>query len=248
MKSTLQKVMEKAIPRVSLNVGLMRVIFILLLTSSTLVSVARGSSKQVWLDYNPGWKISEKTRFALDLGLRKQIQDQGYLRLVLNPGLDTRVNKFKFAAGVANFLTLNEVVDDRLEIRPYQSVSVIWPNRRVSLDHRVRLEERFDFNTTTWDSKNSLRGRYRLRLRYRLAAYQEDRFWSLTASGEIFSTLAGLEGQHRETTRVALGAERIFKHGRRLRCEVTWQQQGLVYDPDVTADLIFLRIRFLRSW
>ena len=225
-----------------------RVITVATVMIGALSSTVRGATQQVWLDYDPGWKISDITRFSLDTGVRKQFGDQGYLRLVLTPGVDFKVKKLKLAAGIANYYTLNETISDRWEIRPYQSASVVWPNRRVSLDHRVRLEERFDFNTTTWDSKNSLRGRYRLRLRYRLAALQKNQFWSLTASGELFYTLAGNQGQQQETTKAGLGAERTFKHGRRLRFEVVWQQQGLIYDPENSADVIYYRFRFLRSW
>lgn len=218
------------------------------LSLGVLAPVALGAEQQLWLDYNPGWKVSEITRISLDVGVRKQLEDQGYTRLVLTPGVDFKVKKWKLATGLANYYTLNEVVSDRWEFRPYQSASTIWPNHRLSLDHRFRLEERFDFNTSTWDSKNSLRGRYRMRLRYRLEAYQHGQFWSLIASGELYYTLAGQEGQQQETIKSGLGAERTFKHGRRLRFEVVWQQQGVIYDPKGTADVIYFRIRWLKSW
>jgi hypothetical protein len=234
--------------RLNLKHWLMPASLVLVFLSSVLLTAAQGASEEVWIDYKPGWNISEKTRFNLDSGLRKKLEDQGYLRLVLSPSADIRVNEFKISMGVANYLTLNEVISDRWEIRPYQSASVVWPKRRVSLDHRVRLEERFDINTDSWDSQNSLRGRYRLRLRFRLAAHQADQFWALTASGELFYTLAGNEGQFQEQTRAGLGVERTFKHGRRLRFETTWQQQGLIYDPDNSADVIYFRFGWLRSW
>ena len=122
---------------------------------------AQEASEQVWFDYNPGWRLSEVTRLTLDAGMRKQLEDPEALTLVLTPAVDFRVDKVKLAAGVANYLTLNEEINDRWEIRPFQSASYVWPNSRLSLDHRLRLEERFDFDTDTWESKNSLRGRYR---------------------------------------------------------------------------------------
>jgi hypothetical protein len=163
-------------------------------------------------------------------------------------GVDYTVNQLKLAAGFSNYLTLNESTSDQWEIRPYQSVSAVWPRRRISLDHRFRLEERFEINTDTWDADNSLRGRYRLRFRCRLAAFDWGQFWSLTANGEVFFTLAGQEGQQQEQVRVGLGAERTFTHGRRLRFEVTWQQQGLFYDPGQSGEYIYFRLGFLRSW
>lgn len=209
---------------------------------------AQEASEQVWFDYNPGWRLSEVTRLTLDAGLRKQLEGPEALTLVLTPAVDFRVDKVKLAAGVANYLTLNEEINDRWEIRPFQSASYVWPNNRLSLDHRLRLEERFDFDTDTWESKNSLRGRYRLRLRYRLEEHRKVQFWSLIATGELFATLTGEQGQHQEKSRVGMGAERTFKSGRRFRFEIVWQRQGVLYDRSETADVIYFRFRYLRSW
>jgi len=38
------------------------------------LSTALGASEQAWVDYNPGWNTFEKTRFILDVGVRRQIQ------------------------------------------------------------------------------------------------------------------------------------------------------------------------------
>ena len=73
-----------------------------------------------------------------------------------------------------------------------------WPGGRFAVEHYLRLEERFDFNTETWNSLNSLRLRYRLRATYRWAARVEERYWTATASGEGFVTLAGEQGQQQE--------------------------------------------------
>lgn len=213
-----------------------------------LDTFAQDTTEQLWMDYNPGWKLSDVTRLTLDAGLRWELEDDGYWRLVMTPAVDYKTNKVKLEAGIANYFTFNHAASDRWEFRPFQSASYVWPNNRFSLDHRVRLEERFDINMDTWDSKNSLRGRYRLHLRYRLEDHERVQFWSLLASGELFATLAGSQGQFQEKTRVGLGAERTFQNGKRFRFEVVWQQQGRLYNNDEPADVIYFRLRFLRSW
>ncbi|MCK4774370.1 MAG: DUF2490 domain-containing protein, partial [Candidatus Krumholzibacteria bacterium] len=126
--------------------------------------------------------------------------------------------------------------------------STVWPHMRVDFDHYLRLEERFDFNTETWNSLNSLRLRYRLRVRYQWSAAQLERHWAATASGEVFVTLAGEEGQQQEEIRVTAGIERSFSRSRRLRMEITWQQESLYFRPGERINEFYLRIRLYRRW
>ena len=124
----------------------------------------------------------------------------------------------------------------------------MWPRSRVNFDHYVRLEERFDFNTVTWNSVNSLRGRYRLRLRHLFAAARPDRFWRAFGSGEFFVTLAGEEGVQREQFRVTLGLERSFSRLMRIRAQVTWQQEELFFLPSESADAVYFRLRVYQNF
>ena len=113
----------------------------------------------------------------------------------------------------------------------------------------LRLEERFDFNTKTWELSASLRLRYRLRATFRWDAVQKGRYWRAPAGTEVFVTLAGDQGQFREQVRVQVAIERSFRLLLRLRFEVAWQKEGAAFfigQGDV-SDLWF-RLRIYQNW
>lgn len=222
--------------------------FFLLMSFCTQMALAADSSRQLWLDYNPSWTLSPKVTFGGDAGVRKIMESNGGVRLVLRPGVDIPIKFFTLKAGLGNFWTFSDFIQNRWEIRPYQGVTWVWPRIRVNFDHYVRLEERFDFNTVTWNSVNSLRGRYRLRARFMFAATRPDRFWRAFGSGEFFLRLAGTEGTQREQFRVTLGMERSFSRTMRLRLQVTWQQEEVFFLPSESADEVYFRFRVYQNF
>jgi len=209
---------------------------------------AGDQSTQIWLDYNPSWALSPKLTTGGDVGFRKELGSEGWIRLVLRPGVDIPVKSFTLKAGIGNFWTFSDFIQNRWELRPYQGVGWVWPRSKVNFDHLVRLEERFDFNTVTWSSVNSLRGRYRLRARFKFGMTRSDRFWRAYGSGEFFGKLAGTEGTQREQFRVTLGMERSFSLKSRFRLETTWQQQELFFLPSDSANEIYFRLRFYQNF
>jgi hypothetical protein len=215
--------------------------------SATIVT-ADDSSKQLWVDYNPSWYLSEKVTFGGDLGYRTYLDRDSGFRLVLRPGVDLPSRYVTFKAGLGNFWTISDKITNRWEIRPYQGVGWIWPRGPVNVDHLARLEERFDFNTVTWTSVNSLRGRYRLRLRYLFAVARPDRFWRAFGSGEIFLNLAGEEGLQNEQFRATLGLERSFSRLMRVRMQVTWQQEEIFFLPSESVDAVYFRLRVFQNF
>ena len=124
----------------------------------------------------------------------------------------------------------------------------MWPRSAVDVDHLIRLEERFEIETGTWDSTNSVRSRYRLRLRYRFADPRPDRFWRAFGSGEIFLNLVGAEGLQQEQFRLTLGLERSWSLKFRLRFQTTWQQEEVFFLPNDTVDALYFRIRVYQNF
>jgi hypothetical protein len=222
--------------------------FVLLLSFTAPSAGAEETSHQLWLDYNPSWMISEKVTFGGDLGWRTRLDSDRGFRLVLRPGVDLPYKAVTFKAGIGNFWTISNDITNRWEIRPYQGVGWVWPRSRINFDHLARLEERFDFNTVTWNSVNSLRGRYRLRLRFIFANSKPARFWRAYGSGEFFLKLAGEEGLQRDQFRVTLGMERSFSRLMRIRVQATWQQEELFFLPSEDADSIYFRLRVYQNF
>lgn len=75
-----------------------------------------------------------------------------------------------------------------LEFRPFQGINWTWPSGRIPLDHYVRVEERFDFETADWTLDASLRLRYRIQTDIRLGALREVASWRIIGHAEAFGT------------------------------------------------------------
>ena len=230
------------------GIGILIVLMLTALGLGAVSALANDVSPQIWFDYNPSHRLSPKVDIFGTAGIRWEMENDGWLRLVLSPSVGVPAGKVRLSFGVANFFTFNEVIEDRWEIRPYQGVTVIWPGGRLSVEHFLRLEERFDFNMENWNSLNSLRLRYLLRASYRWAAYEAGRTWKATASVEPFVTLTGQQGQQRELVRATVGVERTLSHDRRLEFDISWQQESLVFRPDEYVSDIFLRVRWFVRW
>lgn len=205
-------------------------------------------SPQIWLDYNPLHLLSPRVDLFGDAGIRWNTENDGWRRFVLRPSVGVRAGQVYLTAGVGNFVTFSPDIATHWEIRPFQGASVVWPGGRLAFQHYLRLEERFDFNTDTWDSFNSLRLRYQLRVSYRWATYQGGRTWKATASLEPFITLAGEQGLQQEQVRATIGIERTFARHRRLEFLISWQQESLLFLPDEDISETFLRVRWFVPW
>ena len=221
---------------------------VLFLANAVPDAAADEPSRQIWLDYNPSWKPSGNPTVGGDVGYRFQLENGGGHRLVLRPGVDIPLKTTTLKFGLGNFFTFSDDIQNTWEIRPYQGVTWVWPRSRVNFDHYVRLEERFEINTVDWTSTNSLRGRYRLRLRFIFADTKPSRFWRAYGSGEIFADLAGTEGLQREQFRITFGMERSFSRKLRFRLEGTWQQHEITLLPSDNADEFYLRFRFYQNF
>lgn len=211
-------------------------------------SQAQENGSQLWMDYNPSWMISPKVTLGGDVGIRTELDNQEGLRLVLRPGINLALKNLVLRAGIGNFFTFSDDIQNRWELRPYQGVFWVWPRSKINFDHYVRLEERFDFNTVDWSSENSLRGRYRLRLRFLFAQSEPYRFWRVQASGEFFVKLAGEEELQRDQFRITLGLERSFHRSMRWRLESIWRQGDVSFIPNGDDSELYLRIRFYQNF
>ena len=206
-------------------------------------------SRQIWLDANPAYYFTPHQQIYGDIGIRRELENKGWWRLVVRPSFRAWLGSiFYLSAGVGNFFTYNETIENRWEIRPFQGLNFRWPRWQTPVSHYIRLEERFDFNVKSWQSKNSMRLRYQLGTSYRWAALQPGRFWQATANMEAFLTLTGQQGQFQEQARATLGLDRSYANDLRIRFEVTWQQERLFFNTSENASDIYFRFRVYRNW
>ena len=155
-------------------------------------------SSQIWLDYNPRLIWPSAFEVYGDVGVRTELENNGWGRLVVRPAVRGPVGMFRLSGGLGTFFTINDTASNRLEFRPFQGINWTWPSGRVPLDHYMRLEERFEFETEDWTLDASLRVRYRLQTEYRFAGVQEGASWRLIGQVEWFFTLTGDAGQFDE--------------------------------------------------
>ena len=203
---------------------------------------------EIWLDYNPSYSLSPRADAYGDIAVRTQADSEGWWRFILRPNLRYSVSDILIVAGgIGSFLTWNEEIEDRWELRPWQGVTAVWPRLPFELQHVLRLEQRFDFNTDTWSSKNSLRLRYRLRASTRWAGGMSEVYWRLLGSIELFGTLTGTEGQSAEQVRVTAGLERGSASPAHFRLELTWQKAGR-FIGEGSFNELFLRMRVFHRW
>ncbi len=203
-------------------------------------------SEQLWFDYNPRWTDRSNREIYGDLGFRTVLGANEWVRFVVRPGVRGPVGPFRLAGGVGTFFTANKLTADRLEIRPFQGITAIWPNKRLRLNHYVRLEERLEWETNDWTLEASLRGRYRLQVDYSFTGYRSSSDWRVLFHIEGFLTLAGKAGQSDEQLRIGAGVGRNVGSVLRLRADFTWQRVG--FEFLAPADQLFIRLRVFQGW
>ncbi len=199
-----------------------------------------GVSEQLWLDYNPRWTDRSHRELYGDLGFRTKLGGSES-RFLIRPGVRGPVGPFRMAGGVGTFFTVNKLSANRFEIRPFQGITAIWPNKRVRLNHYVRLEERLAWETDGWTLDASLRGRYRLQVDYSFTGYRSSSDWRVLFHIEGFLTLAGNAGQSDQRLRIGAGVGRNVGSGVRVRADFTWQKVG--FDPLAPSDHLYVRLR-----
>ena len=203
-------------------------------------------SRQIWLDYNPSWALSDRVQLYGDVGYRSELESRGWWRAVLRPSVRYQWNpRIRFSGGIGFFYTANEVIQDRVEIRPWQGVSLDWPTRRIRLQHFVRLEQQFETTQSSSRSRTALRLRYRLRPTLDWNREGASRYWRLLLSAEAFARLTGQRGQFDEEIRITLGLEKGFSNRLRIRLDTTWQKEGVVFDAPVED--VFIRVRVFHA-
>lgn len=200
-------------------------------------------SPQLWIDYNPRWTWPSSFEVFGDVGVRTEFLQNGWGRFIIRPGVRGNVGAFRLSGGLGSFYTNNADAADRWELRPFQGVAATWPSGRFRIDHYLRFEERFEFETDDWSLDASVRARYRLQTQFLWGGFRGSAFWRVLGHAEGFATLTGEAGQFDEKLRIGLGIERGFGPKFRIRIDATWQKTGLNIFNSPTDD-IYIRVRF----
>ena len=223
------------------------------LLSATILN-AEEIGKQLNFDVNPRWYNKGNTKVFGEVGVRKEFINNDWTRYHVKPSVAYALGeRWTALAGLGVTYTDNEElysipIEDRVELAPYQGISYGHDLfRQWAMHYYLRLEERFDFNTQTKESLDSLRLRFRIRAIYKFNAYEKGRYFRLLFGWEAFHTVEGTAGQINEKSRATLGLERSFSKNQMLKGEVTWERQHVDFFNNEYSD-IYLSISYYPSW
>jgi len=214
--------------------------------------------RQIWIDVNPRWYTTDNLKVTGEFGIRQDLNVQKWTRYVIKPAFAySLVDGLDIGAGLGVHYTDNIAIegvelDDHLAITPFQGLNYVHRvTDKWKINGYFRVEEKFDYDTSNWESLFSVRLRLRIRAMYEFAAYQKGRYYRLTLSWEGFRTASGVDGLITDRSKVTLGLERSYSHNQKGRVELSVQRQSLgLVSGDSTYDYsdIYLRLRYYPSW
>ena len=126
-------------------------------------------TNQVWLDFNPSYKISERWDIKGKIGT-KAIYPQSWYKIYTSVEGSYSIPKFMFKklyydeqvyGGLEFYYVMNDSSQNVIEFDTYQGYKLKWPNRkRIIIQHNVELTERFQWGTQDLDYSFGLKLSY----------------------------------------------------------------------------------------
>ena len=126
-------------------------------------------TNQVWVDFNPSFKISKRWGINGKIGT-KAIYPQSWYKTYASVEGSYSIPKFMFkklyydeqvSAGLKFYYVMNDSSQNVIEFDTYQGYKLKWPNRkRIIIQHKVELTERFQWGTQDLDYSFGLKLSY----------------------------------------------------------------------------------------
>jgi hypothetical protein len=151
---------------------------------------------QVWFDFNPSYKISEKFDFYGKIG--GKILPGNAFKLYTTAEVSYRLPKVlikkikyddKVYAGSNFYYVFFAKIPDVIEVSPFQGYTLTWPNRkRIAISHDVELRERFQWDVKNWDYTFGLQLSYQASLTFKFHGdlWEHGKGFYLTASAKFW--------------------------------------------------------------
>lgn len=151
-----------------LRINGLHILIVLFLLSHPDRSIAQDETavtKQTWLFWQHHHSFTPRFKYVGDIGYRQELPYDKWIRTSFKPGVEWSAgNIVDLRGGLGFYYSVQEIIPNSFELRPWQGVKVHWPTLgRFSFDHYGRLEQRFNRSTGPFEHWSSvLRGRYRL--------------------------------------------------------------------------------------
>ena len=119
---------------------------------------------QTWMDFRTIYDINEKFTYDGDYGIQGVLSNEDWRKYFINPSIIYyhKIN-LRYRGGFAIVFTEEYSTVNTFEIRPWQGISLNWPQTSYfNINNYFRLEERFTFYSNDQDPKFVFRLRYRI--------------------------------------------------------------------------------------
>lgn len=146
----------------------LQILIVLLLFSHHDTLIAQDGTavtRQTWVFWQHHHSFTPRFKYFGDIGYRQELPYAKWIRTSLKPGAEWSAgNIVDLCGGLGFYNTVQEIIPNSFELRPWQGVKVHWPSLgRFNFDHYGRLEQRFNrFVGPVGHWSSVLRGRYRL--------------------------------------------------------------------------------------
>lgn len=239
--------------------SLHKIIFSLLLLCFTSASLqANDNKQQIVLEVYPQWYSDEDYTIQGNVGIEKVFESNDWIKYYLKPSISYALdNRWALHGGLGAYYTDNENDNDNLEIRPFQGISHFHRySEKWKLSTYLRVEERFQYDTDTWDKENTVRLRLRFRSDYKLNPLSVANTWhKYTFSIEGFKTygqsddIQDIQDTYDNETRLTFGLERSLKQEEKIRFELAWKYQSKPGDiSGSSANTVYFKFQYYPRW
>lgn len=99
--------------------------FLLVFGFSTYAQSNEGTTEQLWLDFIPHFKISERFEYYGDASLRVIFEENRIFTLIARPPFRYQLNSIvELQGGIGFFYSILNIKANQLELRPWQGVRI----------------------------------------------------------------------------------------------------------------------------
>ena len=128
------------------------------------------TTTQIWFYWHQSYDFTSRIRYLGDLGYRQEFPYENWSKIYFRPGAEWSAGSLTdIAGGVGFWYTVQQIIPNTFELRPWQAVKLQWPSLgRYLFDHYLRLEERFILYDETDHWEFAMRTTYRLNVTFPL--------------------------------------------------------------------------------
>ena len=232
------------------------ILLVLCFASTTLQ--ATEEEQEVALELYPQWLSQEDYSIQGNIGIEKGFQSSDWVEYYGKPSIAYALDhNWGLHGGLGLYYTNNKSSDNNFEIRPFQGISHYYPlNKKWKLSSYFRAEERFQYNTNTWDKETTLRLRLRFRTDYMFNPLAiKDSWHKLSLGVEGFrsnnddQSNIGIQDYYTYESKVTLGLSRSLTERERVRLELSWKY--LVPPGDISGSSVntfYFKILYYPIW